>query len=83
MHGLQVLPGGGTRYSRDGSFTALRTNLRFTALMAAGSIGGALLGGLLLGAIPDIVLIPGLAVILPISALKMTRHARPASHPHT
>lgn len=62
------------RYSRDGSFTVLRANLRFAGLMATGSIAGALLGGLLLGAIPDLVLIPALAVILLISATKVARH---------
>ncbi|WP_246460814.1 hypothetical protein [Streptomyces himalayensis] len=41
-------------------------------------LAGAVLGGLLLGAIPDIVLIPGLALILLISALKTARHAAPA-----
>lgn len=46
------------RYSRDGNFAALRTNLRFTAVMATGSVTGALLGGLLLGVIPELVLIP-------------------------
>ncbi|MET9960407.1 hypothetical protein ABZ128_15400 [Streptomyces sp. NPDC006326] len=40
------------RYSRDGSFTVLRANPRFTLVLAAGSIAGALLGGLLLGAVP-------------------------------
>ncbi|MEU4999353.1 hypothetical protein [Streptomyces sp. NPDC021622] len=42
--------------------------------MAAGSIAGAVLGGLLLGVFPDALLIPGLAVILLISALKLARH---------
>ncbi|MGP4001346.1 hypothetical protein [Streptomyces sp. 8N706] len=28
------------RYSRDGSFTVLRANLRFTLVLAAGSIAG-------------------------------------------
>ncbi|WP_369271668.1 TSUP family transporter [Streptomyces sp. R11] len=37
------------RYSRDGSFAVLGANLRFTLVMAAGSIAGAMLGGLLLG----------------------------------
>ncbi|MFE5912035.1 hypothetical protein ACFQ6B_23535 [Streptomyces wedmorensis] len=32
------------------------------------------LGGLLLGVIPDVVLIPGLALILLISAVKVARH---------
>ncbi|WP_433355808.1 TSUP family transporter [Microtetraspora malaysiensis] len=67
------------RYSRDGSFVVLRTNLRFTAIMVAGSIAGALLGGLLLGMIADGVLIPALAVILLISAAKLARHAAPSA----
>ncbi|MFD0378318.1 TSUP family transporter [Streptomyces sp. NPDC127112] len=62
------------RYSRDGSFAVLGANLRFTATMAAGSIAGAVLGGLLLGVFPDLVLIPALAVILLISAVKLARH---------
>ncbi|MFI5670992.1 sulfite exporter TauE/SafE family protein [Streptomyces sp. NPDC051704] len=63
------------RYSRDGSFAVLGANLRFAAVVAAGSITGALLGGLLLGVIPDLVLIPALAVILLVSAVKVARHA--------
>ncbi|UQW99245.1 sulfite exporter TauE/SafE family protein [Streptomyces sp. RerS4] len=62
------------RYSRDGSFAVLGANIRFTASMAAGSIAGALLGGLLLGVFPDAVLIPALAVILLVSAVKLVRH---------
>ncbi|MGP4103245.1 TSUP family transporter [Nonomuraea sp. KM90] len=62
------------RYSRDGSFAVLGANLCFVAVLGAGSITGALLGGLLLGAIPDLVLIPVLAIILLISAVKMARH---------
>lgn len=62
------------RYSRDGSFAVLGANLRFTTIMAAGSLAGAVLGGLFLGAIPDLVLIPLLAVILLISAAKLARH---------
>ncbi len=71
------------RYSRDGSFAVLRANLRFTFVLAAGSIAGALLGGLLLGAIPDMVLMPALAVILLISAAKTARHAAPTSEAAT
>ncbi|MFF4267066.1 sulfite exporter TauE/SafE family protein [Streptomyces virginiae] len=63
------------RYSRDGSFAVLGANLRFTAIMAAGSIAGAILGGLLLGVFPDLILIPLLAVILVVSAVKLARHA--------
>lgn len=62
------------RYSRDGSFAVLGANLRFTLIMAAGSIAGAVLGGLLLGVFPDLVLIPVLAVILLVSAAKLARH---------
>ncbi|MGW3327804.1 sulfite exporter TauE/SafE family protein [Streptomyces virginiae] len=62
------------RYSRDGSFAVLGANLRFTTVMAAGSIAGAVLGGLLLGVFPDVILIPTLAVILLVSAFKLARH---------
>ncbi|MEV7004686.1 sulfite exporter TauE/SafE family protein [Streptomyces sp. NPDC093982] len=61
------------RYSRDGSFAVLGANLRFIMVMAAGSIAGALLGGLLLGVFSDAVLIPVLAVILLVSAIKLAR----------
>ncbi|MEU9279706.1 sulfite exporter TauE/SafE family protein [Streptomyces sp. NPDC048341] len=62
------------RYSRDGSFAVLGANLRFTLVMAAGSVAGAVLGGLLVGVFPDLVLIPVLAVILLVSAVKLARH---------
>ncbi|WP_328876986.1 TSUP family transporter [Streptomyces sp. NBC_00299] len=65
------------RYSRDGSFAVLGANLRFTMVMAAGSIAGALLGGLLLGVFSDAVLIPVLAVILLVSAIKLARQTDP------
>ncbi|MGW6400322.1 hypothetical protein [Streptomyces sp. NPDC055134] len=42
--------------------------------MAAGSIGGAVLRGLLLGMFPDLVLIPMPAVILLVSAVNLARH---------
>ena len=64
------------RYSRDGSFAVLAANLRFTATMAAGSIVGAMLGGLMLGLFPDLVLAPLLAVILLASAIKLTLSSR-------
>ena len=46
------------RYSRDGSFAILRANKGFVLAMATGSIIGTILGGLLLGAVPEAVLIP-------------------------
>ncbi|MFB6558342.1 sulfite exporter TauE/SafE family protein [Streptomyces sp. NPDC056400] len=61
-------------YSRDGSFAVLGANRRFTLVMIAGSITGAVLGGLLLGVFSDLVLIPALAVILLVSAAKLARH---------
>lgn len=62
------------RYSRDGSFAVLSANRRFTMVMIAGSIAGAVVGGLLLGFFPDLVLIPALSVILLVSAVKLARH---------
>lgn len=62
------------RYSRDGSFAVLGTNLRFAMVMAGGSIAGAVLGGLLLGVLSEVVLIPALAVILLVSSVKLARH---------
>ncbi|MFE1802404.1 sulfite exporter TauE/SafE family protein [Streptomyces sp. NPDC059517] len=62
------------RYSRDGSFAVLSTNRRFTLVMIAGSVAGAVLGGLLLGVFPELVLIPVLSVILLASAVKLARH---------
>lgn len=62
------------RYSRDGSFAVLGANRRFTLVMAAGSIAGAMLGGLLVGVFSDLVLIPALAVILLVSSVKLARH---------
>ncbi|MCX5205956.1 sulfite exporter TauE/SafE family protein [Streptomyces sp. NBC_00237] len=62
------------RYSRDGSFTVLGANRRFVTVMAAGSIAGALLGGVLVGVFPDLVLVPVLALILLVSSVKLARH---------
>ena len=62
------------RYSRDQSFVVLRQNTRFITTMAAGSITGTILGGLLLGVIPNLVLIPVLVLLLLASAIKVWRH---------
>ncbi|AIC29793.1 hypothetical protein IE4771_PB00058 (plasmid) [Rhizobium etli bv. mimosae str. IE4771] len=66
---------GFTRYSRDQSFAAIRSNRVFLLAMAAGSILGAFIGGHLLGIIPSAVLLSGLALILVISAIKVWRHS--------
>lgn len=64
------------RYSRDNSFGVLRANRGFVLAMAAGSILGTVLGGLLLGVAPDAVLIPLLAAVLVASSVKVWRHER-------
>ncbi|MDN5850565.1 MAG: sulfite exporter TauE/SafE family protein [Nitrococcus sp.] len=63
-----------TRYSRDSSFVVLGQNRAFVLIMAAGSIIGAFIGGMLLGVVPSAVLLPVLAVILLLSAVKIWRH---------
>ena len=63
-----------SRYSQDVSFAVLRHNMPFVVIMATGSIVGTVLGGLLLGVVPSTVLIPILAALLLISAVKVWRH---------
>ena len=62
------------RYSRDRSFVVLGENRRFVFVMAAGSIAGSFIGSRLLGLVPTPVLLPLLAVILVLSAVKVWRH---------
>ena len=62
------------RYSRDSSFAVIRDNARFLTVMALGSITGTILGGLLLGVIPDLILVPILVAVLLLSAVKIWRH---------
>ncbi len=64
---------GFARYSRDRSFVVLGENRRFVLIMAAGSIFGSFIGGRLLGFVPSAILLPLLAVILVLSALKSGR----------
>lgn len=65
---------GFARYSRDQSFSVLRANWQFMLAMAIGSIVGTFIGGLLLGVVPNSILLPGLAAILIVSAVKVWRH---------
>ncbi|TDR93076.1 sulfite exporter TauE/SafE family protein [Enterovirga rhinocerotis] len=65
---------GFTRYSQDQAFSVLGRNRQFLFVMAAGSILGTFIGGQLLGIVPSGVLLPLLAVILLISAVKVWRH---------
>jgi uncharacterized membrane protein YfcA len=62
------------RYSRDSTFAVLGRNRWFVAIMAAGSIVGSFIGAALLGIVPGAVLLPMLAVILFVSAVKVWRH---------
>jgi uncharacterized membrane protein YfcA len=65
---------GFARYSRDSTFAVLGRNLRFVVVMAAGSIVGSFVGATLLGIVPSAILMPALAAILLISAVKVWRH---------
>lgn len=69
---------GFTRYSRDRSFTVIRENKFFLIIMAAGSLLGTFIGGHLLGIVPSAVLLPMLAAILVISAVKVWQHRQGA-----
>ena len=63
------------RYSRDQAFAVLGENKRFAVAMAAGSVTGSVAGALLLGVVPEAVLVPLLAALLLYSAVKVWRHA--------
>ena len=65
---------GFARYSQDQSFAVLGRNRAFVVTMALGSIGGTFVGGLLLGVMASAFLLPALAVILLVSAVKVWRH---------
>jgi uncharacterized membrane protein YfcA len=65
---------GFTRYSRDQSFSVIRQNGTFLLVMAVGSIIGTFIGGLLLGLVSNAILLPLLAALLLISAVKVWRH---------
>lgn len=62
------------RYSRDKSFEVLRSNSRFVIAMALGSAAGTVVGALLLGTIPSLILAPALVGLLLLSAIKVWRH---------
>lgn len=65
---------GFARYSQDQSFSVLGRNKGFFLVMAAGSIAGTFIGGFLLRIAPHEFLIPTLALILLLSAIKVWRH---------
>lgn len=63
------------RYSRDQAFGVLREYPGFVVAMAAGSVVGTVIGGLLLGVVPSAVIVPLVVVLLLLSAWKVWRHA--------
>jgi uncharacterized membrane protein YfcA len=65
---------GFARYSRDQSFAVIGRNRVFALVMAAGSIVGSFVGGLLLGIVPSAIMLPLLAAILVLSAVKVWTH---------
>lgn len=65
---------GFARYSRDRSFSVLAQHQAFVWLMALGSIAGAFIGSRLLLVVSSAVLLPLLALILVVSAVKLWRH---------
>jgi uncharacterized membrane protein YfcA len=72
---LPTMVMGFTRYSRDSSFAVLGRSKSFVFVMAVGSIAGSFTGARLLGVVPNAVLLPLLAIILLISAVKVWHHA--------
>lgn len=65
---------GFARYSQDQSFSVIARNRTLGLAMAAGSIAGSFIGGLLLGIAPSAILLPILAAILVFSAVKVWAH---------
>jgi uncharacterized membrane protein YfcA len=72
---LPTMLTGIARYSADQSFAVVGRNRGFVLVMAVGSLFGVFLGGQLVGMIPAEILLPLLAAILLISAIKVWRHA--------
>jgi uncharacterized membrane protein YfcA len=65
---------GFARYRTDQRFSVLSSHRHFVAWMAAGSLSGAFLGGQLLGYVSTPLLLPLLAAILVMSAIKLWQH---------
>ena len=65
---------GFARYSRDDSFAVLARNRGFVLFLALGSVIGVVIGGQLLGMVPEVVLLPVLVAILLVSSVKVWRH---------
>lgn len=73
---LPTMLAGFARYRGDRSFEVLRRHRGFVALLAAGSIAGAMLGALAVGWVDDRWLLPTLVAVLLASAWKAWTHGR-------
>jgi uncharacterized membrane protein YfcA len=71
---LPTMLTGFARYSRDQSFAVIGRNKVFAAVTVLGSIMGSFIGARLLGIVPEWLLLPFLALILIVSAVKVWRH---------
>lgn len=67
-----------TRYSQDQAFRVLCDKRGFVVAMTLGSIAGTISGGLLLGVVPDAVLVPILVALLVVSAVRVAQHVQTA-----
>lgn len=74
---LPTMLAGFARYSADDSFAVLSDERRFLAFTVVGSLIGSFVGARLLGVFPAGALLPILAAILFVSAVKVWRHAVP------
>ncbi len=69
------------RFSRDESFSVLGQNKPFLVAMTLGSITGTVIGGLLLGVVPSLVLIPLLVLLPLLSSVKVWNHEQKPNVP--
>jgi uncharacterized membrane protein YfcA len=69
------------RYARRRAFAERAALTGTVAPMGAGSVPGAVLGGLLVPYAPQALLELGLGIILNVSAWRIFRHTRPAGRP--
>jgi uncharacterized membrane protein YfcA len=81
MISLPTMLVGFARYRESNAFAVLGHERPLLIWMAAGSIVGAGLGGLMLGLIPSAWLLTGLGLILLVSAVKVFQHTQERTHP--
>ena len=66
------VPGSDTQ---DRSLAVIRDNRRFLVVISLASITGTIVGGLLLGVVRSLLLVPALVLLLLLSGVKVWRHA--------